>query len=38
MWDEEVEELILGKGEGGVMKLVNEEGLRACVVRRDRWI
>lgn len=38
MRDEEIEELMLGRREGGVMKSVSEEGLRAQVVRRDRWI
>lgn len=36
MRDEEVEELMVGKGKGGQMVLVGEEGSRAHVVRRDR--
>ena len=38
MRDDEVEELMLGKGKNGEMMLLNEEGSRAFVVRRDKWI
>ncbi len=37
MRDEEVEEFVLGRGTKGKMMLVGEEGVRAHVVRRDRW-
>jgi len=38
MRDDQVEEMMLGRGKRGEMMLVNEEGSRACVVRRDKWI